>query len=961
MFDEADADGGGDLDQDEFVGAFRSILGENLSSNELTQLFMKIDANSDGNVDWEEFIDFMVFQEEGRDGMDNNSVRYNPTPRPDAPNTSLAQFHRESVECACIIPGRRLATSAHDGTLRLWHMDTVEHVKTAPTGNSWICCIECFPMPGGVTILALARVNRSIDFLDLGTYEIVGSISSLDSTPLRIVHRPANKTAPPALLVGCGDGTLLAIEELDLFVFSKSDVHGMRTLLERRMDLLRTHEREMVSLLATHHFCKVKVGKTPETHQAARTGSAPSGGEAKSRWKKALQVNTVARHFAGVPIDTSRPKSKIDPTIMTAAKKILGVSELKLHTDWVTQVVYAEDLDIVITASFDGSIKAVDPKVTGIKRVYSSTGRSIVSLAYTPRHRLFAACSSDWVVTVYNPYLTMPTITLNEARSLQISQILFADRTNQLIGLCSSTKDIVIWDTATHQLKQTIHDKTLRVPEDRLSQIIFDPTGPSLIATSNRPHVWQVDTTREIVQGAHNAPVAQVLFNAAFDVVVTADSSGSVFVWDYLDGHLVFRYSNAHGNSKLSCICLDGTCRRLLTGGADGSRHVWNFHNGQRINTLESAADGDVTDCIYVNTVTTPFFATSGWDRYISIYYDTDQMHDAKLIPAGKTLGPHPDDIMCIAFSEPNMLVAGVYGGLFSIWNTDSAFLRFTFDIRGERVRGCPSDPTPAGTDGYLSKVESAVGVVSVAFFKSMGNHLMTVTDDDHLRVWSISHDQAVHRGAILIADYAMPRNVTSVKVSDSDEVIVTGHTNGRIRTWSTFNLREHVESISDIYNTEPSLTPVTALRSFSAHRGAVIATDYLSSPAGFESPLILSGGQDNKARLWQIDGTLVGSFGGRLWKKEDTPREAQTVSFEKVEEEAESEVAIDEATAPTIKPRVVPSHVLRDLPRAQARVASAGKPAERLIYSMASVEPPRTPHLDRQGKKSIADMAMLL
>ena len=44
-FDRADTDGGGSLDLDEFLEAFGGVLGKNLSHEQLTHLFMKIDAN----------------------------------------------------------------------------------------------------------------------------------------------------------------------------------------------------------------------------------------------------------------------------------------------------------------------------------------------------------------------------------------------------------------------------------------------------------------------------------------------------------------------------------------------------------------------------------------------------------------------------------------------------------------------------------------------------------------------------------------------------------------------------------------------------------------------------------------------------------------------------------------------------------------------------------------------------
>lgn len=64
-FMQADVDGGGDLDIDEFVDAFDGILGDGDSEEELRKLFMRIDANSDGTVDWDEFSSFILLENQG--------------------------------------------------------------------------------------------------------------------------------------------------------------------------------------------------------------------------------------------------------------------------------------------------------------------------------------------------------------------------------------------------------------------------------------------------------------------------------------------------------------------------------------------------------------------------------------------------------------------------------------------------------------------------------------------------------------------------------------------------------------------------------------------------------------------------------------------------------------------------------------------------------------------------------
>lgn len=51
-YQEADEDGSGELDIDEFIEKLGPHLGSNLTEQQIRQLFMKIDADAGGTVDW---------------------------------------------------------------------------------------------------------------------------------------------------------------------------------------------------------------------------------------------------------------------------------------------------------------------------------------------------------------------------------------------------------------------------------------------------------------------------------------------------------------------------------------------------------------------------------------------------------------------------------------------------------------------------------------------------------------------------------------------------------------------------------------------------------------------------------------------------------------------------------------------------------------------------------------------
>lgn len=50
LFEDADEDKGGALEEKEFTDSFKEVLGKGMTEKQLRQLFMKIDADSNGSV-----------------------------------------------------------------------------------------------------------------------------------------------------------------------------------------------------------------------------------------------------------------------------------------------------------------------------------------------------------------------------------------------------------------------------------------------------------------------------------------------------------------------------------------------------------------------------------------------------------------------------------------------------------------------------------------------------------------------------------------------------------------------------------------------------------------------------------------------------------------------------------------------------------------------------------------------
>ena len=58
--------GGGGLDIEEFCDSMKKLMGNKVEESELEKIFMKVDTNCDGTVDWDEYLSYMLLEYQGQ-------------------------------------------------------------------------------------------------------------------------------------------------------------------------------------------------------------------------------------------------------------------------------------------------------------------------------------------------------------------------------------------------------------------------------------------------------------------------------------------------------------------------------------------------------------------------------------------------------------------------------------------------------------------------------------------------------------------------------------------------------------------------------------------------------------------------------------------------------------------------------------------------------------------------------
>ncbi|KAL4420053.1 hypothetical protein ABPG77_007492 [Micractinium sp. CCAP 211/92] len=146
VFEEADEDGSGELDPDEFYEQLGPYLGQGLPPAAVSQLFMRIDADCGGTIDWQEFIDYFFLQRAASSAADSGEdwrLHAEDHGRRGWRGTGRGEA-AELVYC-CGSLGRYI-TGGRGGTLRVWDAASLAPVQALTNGSGWVsdCAyLEC--------------------------------------------------------------------------------------------------------------------------------------------------------------------------------------------------------------------------------------------------------------------------------------------------------------------------------------------------------------------------------------------------------------------------------------------------------------------------------------------------------------------------------------------------------------------------------------------------------------------------------------------------------------------------------------------------------------------------------------------------------------------------------------------------------------------------------------------------
>lgn len=98
----------------QFIDAFGGIIGEkDMSKKELDQLFMRIDADSNGSVEWHEFMNYMLLENQTLNAMKKEHFAYEKSDNQQDPVASRTdRCHAKNITSIVVLYPEDLADAS---------------------------------------------------------------------------------------------------------------------------------------------------------------------------------------------------------------------------------------------------------------------------------------------------------------------------------------------------------------------------------------------------------------------------------------------------------------------------------------------------------------------------------------------------------------------------------------------------------------------------------------------------------------------------------------------------------------------------------------------------------------------------------------------------------------------------------------------------------------------------------
>eukprot|EP01065_Artemidia_motanka_P024209 TRINITY_DN28847_c0_g1_i1.p1 TRINITY_DN28847_c0_g1~~TRINITY_DN28847_c0_g1_i1.p1 ORF type:complete len:1562 (+),score=456.93 TRINITY_DN28847_c0_g1_i1:100-4785(+) len=904
--DQLDEDGMRPLTEREFVAALApAFSNQGVTDMDLRVLFMRVDAAAQGVVSWRAFSNFLLVNK-------TREIKQVEVCRVFADEFVQTQEDRSAMHkgivCKLLLPSRvpRYFSASEDGTVNMWSQSlTLE--KTVHSGTAWVTDLCYMPATGGPANdnLAVASVDRVVSVYNPMTGDLVRAFRGRKlrgrDTRREVVQRYT------AAGLHHDDPLLPGLQNPDTKVMS----HFRKP---KSIDVIRL-DNLVQTPTALAHF---PVGERDRLFVATDAGSV---------LLYEVPLGVLSDDVIGVPCINSAPHTGGEPR--TKYGWDTG------HKEGVTCMALSVAVESLITSSTDATIRVLNlergtqlrtlgvcrtqrpeplPSGSALERSTAITAadvdggtddrghrKGINSFAWNEPLRLIASCGQERDCLVWNPFIPKPINRLRAdsvpGRTAPLVEVVFALEDSavghsdaQLITLASD-KTVRVWDLRMWRCVQSIRDKKVHTPEDRIGAIAFDQGRQCLITASTQLHARMRAQERAgrsrmgTQQHGHRASVVGAVVMTRLRQVVSCDAH-QVVVWELDTQKAITSWTVPEG---ITALAADRSQRRVLTGTSSGSVLIWNFATAQLLRVCEagpapapsrseprrgrSRVAGDVVALLHgqqERPVRARIVGVCQGHRRVLLFPDADgEEGSSRSLDTWDHEDGKPVSYFCMAFAPPSLLLLGTGCGLAVAFldqvarpaplpvSCDAAVeLQGVFDGPLHPVVETPAPPT--STCGDAEGVE--MYLEAVVFLTRTRTIAATARGDGVVGFWECSSDHGGPggRGEMFhfLAAHSQGDAIHCIATDQSERYLFTGDVSGYVHTYDVSALGEG-----------PIQSAVREVRKVAGFRGTVHSITSLAhvprrDGVGEDWGSILVGNSAGGVTIWDPTGVVVCRFG---------------------------------------------------------------------------------------------------
>ncbi|MEM9923192.1 MAG: NB-ARC domain-containing protein [Cyanobacteria bacterium P01_D01_bin.50] len=500
-----------------------------------------------------------------------------------------------AVTCVKFSPdGQILATANTNYSIKLWQVDSGQHIRTFKGHNNRISNVDFSP---DNQIVLSSSADRKIKIWDLRNGNCTDTID-VDTNTLRtaILH-PSGK-----LIASCGDDQLIkfwdvrsgkclkVLEGHNGWVLSISFSPDGKLIAsgsnDKTVRIWEVETGKCIRVLQGHQDWIVRVNFSPDGQMIAsssfdrdvRIWQVSNGDRIQILQGHTFWVWTAV--FS--PVSNQIASAGSDKTI-----KIWDISDGKClktitgHTNQIWSLSYHPDGQRIASGSDDQTVRIWD--ITDGKCLQTIQGytNSVKSVKFTPNGKQLVSAHQDRTVKIWDVFSHQHLFTLKGHDSPVLSVALHPN--GELIASGSEDGTIKIWDIDQNKCLYSLSEHASNV-----WGISFSPDGQLFASGSydKTIKIWRLDQKICIhTLKGYDDQIGAVTFNPGGSLLATAGES-AVEIWDVASGNRLYILEEEEHKGRVKSVAFSPDGKLLVSGSTDQTIKIWDLHQRQLIRNL---------------------------------------------------------------------------------------------------------------------------------------------------------------------------------------------------------------------------------------------------------------------------------------------------------------------------------------------------------------------------------------